>query len=48
VRAAVADAEESNEHVSVFAATPHNHTQILRKDPDVVVAAIEHVVHERS
>jgi pimeloyl-ACP methyl ester carboxylesterase len=48
VRAAVADAEESNEHVSVFATTPHNHTQILRRDPDVVVAAIEHVVHERS
>jgi pimeloyl-ACP methyl ester carboxylesterase len=48
VRAAVTDAEESNERVSAFATTPHNHTHILRKDPDTVVAAIEHVVHESS
>ena len=44
VRAAVADAERSNEHVSVFATTPHKHTQILNKAPDTVVAAIEDVV----
>jgi pimeloyl-ACP methyl ester carboxylesterase len=48
VRAAVADAEESNTRVSVFATTPHKHTQILSKAPDTVVAAIEHVVHESS
>ena len=48
VRAAVADAEESNEHVFVFATTPHKHTQILNKAPDVVVAAIEDVVHESA
>jgi pimeloyl-ACP methyl ester carboxylesterase len=48
VRAAVADAEASNEHVSAFEPTPHNHTQILRKAPDTVVAAIEHVVHEAA
>jgi len=45
VRAAVSDAEESNERVSVFATTPRNHTQILAKDPDTVAAAIESVVH---
>ena len=44
VRAAVADAEASNERVSVFATTPHKHTQILKKAPDTVVAAIEDVV----
>jgi hypothetical protein len=48
VRAAVADAEESNERVSVFATTPHKHTQILGKAPDTVVAAIEDVIHEAS
>jgi hypothetical protein len=45
VRAAVADAVESNERVSVFATTPHKHTQILSKAPDTVVAAIEDVIH---
>jgi pimeloyl-ACP methyl ester carboxylesterase len=44
VRAAVTDAEASNERVSVFATTPHNHTQILSKAPDTVAAAIEDVV----
>ena len=44
VRAAVTDAEASNERVSVFATTPHKHTQILNKAPDTVVAAIEDVV----
>ena len=44
VRAAVADAVASNERVSVFATTPHKHTQILNKAPDTVVAAIEDVV----
>ena len=48
VRAAVSDAEESNERVTVFATTPHKHTQILSKAPDTVVAAIENVVHESS
>jgi pimeloyl-ACP methyl ester carboxylesterase len=48
VRAAVADAVESNKRVSVFATTPHKHTQILSKAPDTVVAAIEDVIHESS
>jgi hypothetical protein len=48
VRAAVADAEDSNKRVSVFATTPHKHTQILRKAPDTVVAAIEDVIHGSS
>ena len=48
VRAAVTDAEESNNRVSVFATTPHKHTQILSKAPETVVAAIEEVVHESS
>src|SRR4051794_36481927 len=45
VRAAVAEAEASNERVAVFATTPHKHTQILAKAPGTVVAAIEDVVH---
>jgi pimeloyl-ACP methyl ester carboxylesterase len=48
VRAAAADAQESNKRVSVFATTPHKHTQILNKAPDTVVAAIEDVIHESS
>jgi hypothetical protein len=32
--------------VSVFATTPHTHTQILNKAPDTVVAAIEDVIDE--
>jgi ribosomal protein L18 len=48
VRAAAAVAEESNKRVSVFATTPHRHTQILNKAPDTVVAAIEDVIHESS
>jgi pimeloyl-ACP methyl ester carboxylesterase len=48
VRAAVADAEASNERVSVFATTPHSHTQILGKAPDTVAAAIEDVIHTSS
>jgi pimeloyl-ACP methyl ester carboxylesterase len=48
VRAAAAEAEESNERVSVFATTPHTHTQILKKAPGTVVAAIEEVIHESS
>ncbi len=47
VRAAVAVAEASNERVSVFATVPQKHTQILKKSPDAVVAAIEDVI-ERS
>jgi pimeloyl-ACP methyl ester carboxylesterase len=48
VRAAVADAEQRNERVSVFATTPHKHTQILNKAPDTVAAAIEAVIHRTS
>src|SRR3954449_6383534 len=48
VRAAVADAEASNDRVSVFATTPFNHTQILNKAPDTVIAAIEHVIAQSS
>jgi pimeloyl-ACP methyl ester carboxylesterase len=48
VRAAVAEAEASNPRVSVFATTPHKHTQILSKAPDTVVAAIEDVIHRSS
>jgi len=43
VRAAVTRAEAANARVSVFAKAPHKHTQILGKDPDVVVAAIDDV-----
>jgi pimeloyl-ACP methyl ester carboxylesterase len=48
LRAAVADAEASNQRVSVFATTPHKHTQILSKAPDTVVAAIEDVIRRSS
>ena len=48
VRAAAAEAEASNPRVSVFATTPHKHTQILNKAPDTVVAAIEDVIHQSS
>ena len=48
MRAAAADAEESNKRVSIIATTPHKHTQILNKAPGTVVAAIEAVIHESS
>jgi pimeloyl-ACP methyl ester carboxylesterase len=48
VRAAVTDAEASSERVSVFATTPHKHTQILSKAPDTVAAAIEDVIRRSS
>ncbi len=48
VRAAVAGAVERNARVSVFATTPHKHTQILNKAPDTVVAAIEEVIDRSS
>ncbi len=48
VRAAATEAEASNPRVSVFATTPHKHTQILKKAPDTVVAAIEDVIHRSS
>ena len=48
VRAAVTDTQERNERVSVFATTPHKHTQILSKAPDTVVAAIEDVIRQSS
>jgi pimeloyl-ACP methyl ester carboxylesterase len=44
VRAAVGDAVRRSERVSVFATAPYNHTQILRKTPETVAAAIEAVV----
>jgi hypothetical protein len=34
--------------VSVSATVPYNHTQILNKAPEVVVAAIEEVIHQSS
>jgi pimeloyl-ACP methyl ester carboxylesterase len=48
VRAAVADAVEANERVSVFATAPQKHTQILSRAPETVVAAIEDVVRESA
>ena len=48
VRAAAGAAEASNERVSVFATTPHKHTQILSKAPDTVIAAIDDVIHRSS
>jgi pimeloyl-ACP methyl ester carboxylesterase len=48
VRAAVTEAEASNPRVSVFATTPHKHTQILNKAPDTVVAAIQAVIQHSS
>jgi pimeloyl-ACP methyl ester carboxylesterase len=47
-RAAVTVAESLNPRVSVFATTPHKHTQILSKAPDTVVAAIEEVARASS
>jgi len=48
VRAAAAEAEASNKRVSVFATTPHKHTQILNKASETVAAAIEDVIHQPS
>ncbi len=48
VRAAVGDAVEGNERVSVFATVPQKHTQILGKAPDAVAAAIEDVIRGSS
>jgi pimeloyl-ACP methyl ester carboxylesterase len=48
VRAAVTDAVERNERVTVFATVPEKHTQILSKAPDAVVGAIEEVIRESS
>ncbi|HEX5468124.1 MAG TPA: hypothetical protein VFW80_03650 [Gaiellaceae bacterium] len=48
VRSYAAEAEASNERVSVFATTPANHVQILNRASDTVVAAIEDVIHRRS
>jgi pimeloyl-ACP methyl ester carboxylesterase len=48
VRAAAAEAVQRSERVTVFATTPHKHTQILSKAPDGVVAAIEDVVQRSS
>lgn len=43
-RAAAAKAVASNPRVSVFATAPSNHTHLLSKSPDVIVAAIEDVI----
>ena len=32
--------------VTVFATTPYNHTQILKKAPETVLDAIDYVVEE--
>jgi hypothetical protein len=48
VRAAVTEAEARNPRVSIFATTPHKHTQILGKAPDTVVSAIEDVIRRSS
>ena len=48
VRAAAAEAEASNKRVSVFATTPHKHTQILNKASETVAAAIEAVIRQSS
>jgi hypothetical protein len=48
MRGAAAEAEASNKRVFMFATTPCNHVQILKKAPDTVVAAIEDVVHQSS
>lgn len=48
VRAAVTEAEQRNDRVSVFATTPHRHTQILSKAPETVLAAIEEVARESA
>ena len=47
-RAAVTVAEAANPLVSVYAVSPHKHTQILSKDPATVVSAIEEVVRASS
>jgi pimeloyl-ACP methyl ester carboxylesterase len=48
VRAAVTKAEASNPRVSVFATAPYKHTQILRRAPGTVAAAIEDVVEHST
>jgi pimeloyl-ACP methyl ester carboxylesterase len=48
VRAAVGEAEARNPRVSVFATSPHKHTQILSKAPDTVVAAIDAVIRQSA
>jgi pimeloyl-ACP methyl ester carboxylesterase len=48
VRAAVTNAVASNPRVSVFATTPHKHTQILTKAPETVAAAVEAVIQQSA
>jgi pimeloyl-ACP methyl ester carboxylesterase len=48
LRAAAARAEASNQRVLVFATTPYNHVQILKRAPDTVVDAIEEVIQQSS
>jgi pimeloyl-ACP methyl ester carboxylesterase len=44
MRAAVAQATASSEYVTVFATTKSNHVQVVAKDAEIVVAAIDDVV----
>jgi pimeloyl-ACP methyl ester carboxylesterase len=48
VRSAVSEAESDNPRVSVYATSPHKHTQILGKDAATVVGAIEEVARLAS
>ena len=43
LRASAAVAQAASQRVSVFATAPCNHTAILRKCPDLVVAAIKDI-----
>jgi pimeloyl-ACP methyl ester carboxylesterase len=43
MRAAVTTATAANDRVSVFATSPHKHTQIISKSPELIVGAIQHV-----
>ena len=48
VRSYAPKADAGNERVSVFATVPQSHTQILKRAPDTVVAAIEDVIRRAS
>ena len=43
---ALLDRTRGGQRVSVFATTPHKHTQILSKASDTMAAAIEDVIHD--
>jgi pimeloyl-ACP methyl ester carboxylesterase len=48
LRSYAAKAEASNERITVFATTLSNHVQILSRDSDTVVAAIEDIIRRTS